>query len=129
MRVESEDRRDVARKKYAGYRQHQTEYRTDRQRRGRDASGFDLVVTSPRARDQRRRAGADRHHHGLQRKEHALPCADRGECFGAQSTDGFRLYEADDAVQQVAENRRQRDLQDAGTLAGPGVSVGCAICF
>ena len=111
--VQPEDRRDVARKEHTRNRQHQTEHAAERQRRDGDAAGFDFVVASPRARDQRRRAGADRHHHGLQREEHALPCADRGERFGAELTDDFRLHETDDAVQQVAENRRQRELQDA----------------
>ena len=71
-----------------------------------DAAGFGFIVTSPRTRNQRRCAGADRHHHALQREEHALSRADRRKRLGAELADDFRLNETDDAIQQIAENRR-----------------------
>ena len=94
----------------------QPEYAAEHERRDGDAPGFYFVAASPCARDERSGARTDRHHHGLQREEHALPGADRRERFGAELPDHFRLHETDDAVQQVAENRRQRELQDARTL-------------
>ncbi len=99
-----------------GNGQHEPEHAAEHQRRDGDASGFDFVVAAPRPRDQRGGSRTDRHHHGLQREEHALPGADCRERFGTELPDDFRLHETNDAVQQVAENRRQRELQDARAL-------------
>jgi hypothetical protein len=116
VRIEPEYRRDVCGKEHARNRQHETEHAAEHQRRDGDASGFHFVVATPGARNERRRAGADRHHYRLQCEEHALPGAYGCERLRAELSDHFRLHETDDAVQQIAENRRQRELQDARTL-------------
>ncbi len=116
MRIESEDRRDMARKEHAGNRQHQPEYTAEYERRDGDASGLYFVIASPCTRNERSGTRTNRHHHGLQREEHALSRADCGKRFGTQLPDHFRLHETDDAVKQVAENRGQSELQDARTL-------------
>ena len=110
----------MARIEHARNGQHETEHSTKHQRRDGDSAGLHFVVATPCASDQRSGAGADRHHHGLQREEHALPRADRGERLGAELPDHFRLHQTDDAVKQVAENRRQRELHDARALMHDG---------